>query len=221
MTLSTTINRSQTRADKLASSLREEILRGTLSEGSALRQDQIASRFDVSTIPVREALFQLTDEGLVEFVPNRGAFVSSISADELRELYIIRGRLESLALELALPNLTDDDLSKAETYLAEMEVEKDVYKWGELHWKFHSTLYTPSGAPRLLTMLRSLHVNLIRYMVTRTIEPGKLEYKYKIDMEHRELLDMCWARDKEIALVYLGRHLDDSSRVLVRMGEQV
>lgn len=216
----TTINRSQTRADKLASSLREEILRGTLAAGSALRQDQVAARFDVSTIPVREALFQLTDEGLVEFIPNRGAFVSSVSAEELNELYSIRGRLEALALELALPNLTDEDLTQAEEYLTAMDEENDVYKWGELHWKFHSTLYQPAKSPRLMTMLRSLHVHLIRYMVTRTIKPEKLDYEYQIYKEHRALLDLCWERDKEVALIHLGRHLDVSSRVLVHMGEQ-
>ena len=214
-----TINRSTTTADNVAAALREEILRGIIEAETGLKQDKIASRFNVSTIPVREALFQLADEGLVEFIPNRGAFVSSISADELRELFIIRDSLEILAFEKSLPNITDEDLIEAERVLEKMDAESDMYAWGELHWQFHALLYKPAQMPRLQSMLRSLHVNLIRYLVTRTIRPEIIDCRIKIEKEHRKLLDACWAKDIDIARIYMRRHLGQASNVLVDIGE--
>ena len=77
-------DQTSTSADNVANQLREEILRGTLKVDQVLRQDKIASRLGTSTIPVREALFKLNAEGLVEFIPNRGAFVSRLSGTELQ-----------------------------------------------------------------------------------------------------------------------------------------
>ena len=73
----------------IANALRVEILRGKLQGGQPLKQDEIAAQFGVSKIPVREALVQLKAEGLVNFYPNRGAFVSELSAAEADEIYAV------------------------------------------------------------------------------------------------------------------------------------
>src|SRR5690242_14507051 len=88
------VRRYRTTPDLIADALREEIQRGTPGPGEALRQEEVAARFSVSRIPVREALRQLEAEGLVVVYPNRGAYVAQLSAQELREITDLRVLLE-------------------------------------------------------------------------------------------------------------------------------
>ena len=96
--------------DLIADALREAIVRGIFQEGQSLRQDEIATQFGVSRIPVREALRQLEAEGLVTLHLNRGAMVSALSPAEAQEIFEIRSALEVKAIQLAIPKLTPSDL---------------------------------------------------------------------------------------------------------------
>src|SRR5688572_6464585 len=95
--------------DLIADSLRDEILRGVIEPGAPLRQEELAERFQVSRIPVRDALLRLESQGLVHVYPNRGAFVISLSADEVREIYDMRILLEGDLIERAVPRMTAED----------------------------------------------------------------------------------------------------------------
>src|SRR5215217_1329322 len=84
----------QTIASMTVEALRERILRGDYPDGEPLRQDALAEELGVSRIPVREALRQLEAEGLVTFNPHRGAVVSSLSLEEIAELFELRAEIE-------------------------------------------------------------------------------------------------------------------------------
>src|SRR5689334_1279951 len=118
--------------------LREKILTGELREGEQLRQDAIASEFQISRIPVREALSHLAAEGLITIVANRGAVVSALSPDEIMQLFETRAVLESHMLRLALPNMKNEDLQTAGDILKHFEdsLEKDseMKSWGTWNW---------------------------------------------------------------------------------------
>ena len=98
--------------ETLVETLRDEIIRGDFVPGQYLRLEEIASRFDVSTMPVREALRDLEAEGLVTIFPHRGAIVTELSADELQDIYDIRVTLEEMATRLAVPLMTEDTLAE-------------------------------------------------------------------------------------------------------------
>src|SRR5574341_1152098 len=119
--------------ESIADSLRADILRGNLKGGQALKQDEIAAQFGVSKIPVREALVQLKAEGLVNFYPNRGAFVSELSAAEADEIYVMRIALEKEILARAIPHLTVAHFKRAGEILAAIDREENSAKWGELN----------------------------------------------------------------------------------------
>ena len=89
-----------TKADEIALVLEEAIVSGELEPGQVLRQEEVSERFDVSRTPVREALRRLAALGLVSFIPNRGVRVRTITAQELREAFLVRAELESLATEI-------------------------------------------------------------------------------------------------------------------------
>src|SRR5689334_21909548 len=125
--------------------LTEKILSGELREGEQLRQDAIATEFQISRIPVREALSHLAAEGLITIVANRGAVVSALSPSEIMELFETRAVMECYMLRCALPNMKEEDFQHAEDILRQYEqsLEKDseVKSWGRWNWSFHSALY--------------------------------------------------------------------------------
>src|SRR5438477_6655163 len=101
----------RTKADDLALVIEEAIVSGELEPGTVLRQEQLSERFGVSRTPIREALRRLAALGLVSFVPNRGVPVRTLSRDELHEAFLVRAELASLATELEVPRMTDEDLA--------------------------------------------------------------------------------------------------------------
>ena len=197
----------------IADALRVEILRGNLQGGQPLKQDEIAAQFGVSKIPVREALMQLQAERLVNFYPNRGAFVSELSAAEADEIYVMRIALEKEILGRAIPHLTVSHLNQAREILAAIDHEDNIAKWGELNWEFHATLYAPAGLPRVMETLRMLHTNIARYLV---LYLAGMDYQNKSQREHRALLQACRAGEVEKAEDILDGHLRSASTHLIK-----
>src|SRR5512132_1389989 len=102
------------KADDIARALEEAIVAGEIPPGSTLRQEHLSEQFQVSRTPVREALRRLAALGLVTFEPNRGVRVRMLALDELREAFLVRAELESLATEIATPKMSGDDLDALE-----------------------------------------------------------------------------------------------------------
>src|SRR5579863_4039770 len=111
----------QSLAAAVVERLREKIIDGELREGEQLRQDAIAEEFQISRIPVREALSHLAAEGLITIVANRGAVVSALSPEEIAQIFETRAALECYMLRLAIPNSTEDDFHRAEEILRDYE----------------------------------------------------------------------------------------------------
>jgi DNA-binding GntR family transcriptional regulator len=207
-----TPHNSVSTADLIARSLRTDILKGKLKSRQPLRQDEIASQFGVSKIPVREALFQLKAEGLVTFSPNRGAAVSELSPAEVDEMYIMRVALETVALQRAIPHLTVADLTRAEEILDIIDREPNVTRWGELNWEFHSTLYYPANLPRLMEYVKTLHIRIARYVV---IYLAAMDFQTTSQSEHREILAACRRGDIAKATATLTHHFQSASNNII------
>ena len=195
--------------------LREKILSGELREGQQLRQDAIAAEFQISRIPVREALSHLGAEGLVTIVANRGAVVSALSPEEIMELFETRAVLECHLLRCAIPEMTNEDFQRAENilhdYEASLEKDCEVGSWGSWNWNFHSALYAPANRPKMLSLVKDLNVNCDRYtrlhlVVTRD--------QHHAGQAHRNLLDVCKTKDPDLAAAALWRHITEAGQYL-------
>ena len=203
--------------EMIVDAIRTAILRGKLKSNQPLRQDKIAAQFGVSKVPVREALVQLKAEGLVRFKTNRGAFVTSLSASEAHEIFLMRIALESIALEHAIPKLSKSDLARAASVLMVIDAEDDLTKWGELNWAFHATLYQAAKMPHLLEMIQILHRNVARYLVLYLAD---MDYQSKSQREHYAILDACRQKDVTMATTLLRQHMNDARQHLVTFLEQ-
>lgn len=147
------------RSDSAASLLRAEILNGTSAPGALLAESAVAKRLGVSRVPVREALFALEREGLVEFSPTGRAFVKALTPQDFEELYVLRLALEPLASRLAAPALKAD-FSKLEKNLAATRRARSVQEVTLLDLEFHQIILEASGNARLLKLWRSLRGEL-------------------------------------------------------------
>ncbi|MEM9775809.1 MAG: GntR family transcriptional regulator [Chloroflexota bacterium] len=205
-------------ADLVADALRTSIMKGNLRGGHALRQEELAAQYGVSKIPVREALFQLQSEGLVDFIPGRGAMVSQLSPADANEIYVMRIALEQVALRTAIPNLQASDFIKAESALKQIDAGPsqqdlgDPTSWGRLNWEFHTTLYKPAGMPRLLDTLKMWQTNVARYFFVYQ----EIAYREKSNAEHWEILEACQQKDADLACNLLAEHLSLASAQLFK-----
>ena len=106
---------------RIADEIRSAVLSGEMRPGMRIRQELLAAKFGASRIPVREALKQLENEGLVVLAPNRGAWIADVNSAESIEVYRIREVVEPLAIFESVPYLTDADISALDAMINELE----------------------------------------------------------------------------------------------------
>ena len=195
--------------------VRDRILHGDYAEGTPLRQDAIAAEMGVSRIPVREALRQLEAEGLVSFSPHVGAIVSTLSLDEIREVFELRAVIEADLLRRAFPHLTEMETDRAQAVLEKYEgalAAGDVRAWGALNWEFHSTLYLPDRHPLSVNIVQQLHNHSDRYQRMQL----KLTHgETRANREHRAILGAVREGEQQHAISLLSSHILGAGRGLV------
>lgn len=205
----------QSLTSAVADKLREEIIRGTIPEGAQLRQDAIAMQYQVSRIPVREALRQLDAEGLITIVPNRGAIVPALSPTDIEELFTIRSLLEPEVLKHSIPRLTEDDLSEAEVvlrrYESELQRQDHLFSWGRLNWQFHSLLYSRAERPHMLAIIRNVNNSGERYTRLQLYLTHGIS---RANEEHHHILELCRQREITGACKLLREHIQHAGRSL-------
>ncbi|MCF1495836.1 FCD domain-containing protein [Agrobacterium vitis] len=201
-----------TASNIIANHIREAIVTGEFDEGEPIRQDDVAKLFDVSKIPVREALKRLEAEGLVEFQRNRGAVVKSVSEPEIAQIFEVRAMLESNAIKLSVPRMTVRTFDRAEEYCNAFAQETNVARWAELNWQFHSCLYEDADRSFLLNLIRSVNDRIERYLRIQLTLSGGTGLD---DREHRQILAACRKGDADKAAELLQQHISKACESLL------
>lgn len=207
----------QSLPEVIANDLRERILSGELAEGETIRQESLAEEYDVSRMPVREALKRLNAEGLVQWANNRGGSVTKHSLREIGEIFDLRILIEVDLFHHAIPNMTSADFARCEEILTEMERsydENDVGKWGVLNYEYHSALYAASQRKLTNELLDRISLQSDRYVrmhlsVMKQREPAK--------KDHRDLLRLAQERKVEEACDVLANHIRRTKEQLLGM----
>jgi DNA-binding GntR family transcriptional regulator len=170
--------------------LREGITSGRYPAGARLNESQIAREFNISRIPVREALVRLRESGLVMKHDRRGMFVTQLSDEEVQRINSVRIVLEAEALRLCRLNLDKKQAAKLKGLVEKMEkwrAESQVDA-AQLDIEFHRALWTAAGNPRLYEILDSLSTVLFAHA---TIQHANTEtIKWRLN-HHRSLLDVA------------------------------
>lgn len=178
--------------------VREAILTNVFEPGARLRQEELADLFGTSRIPVREALRALEYEGLVRSEPHRGFTVTSLDADDVEEVYELRVLLESQAVRLALPLLTDEDIAALDVFFKAMTESDDPDEQLAGRERFYLRLFAVAGRPRLVNLIIRL-----RQEVARALRWPTIQYSPSY---HAQFYDAVKAGDADAAVAHLSAH---------------
>lgn len=222
------------RPEGMADLLRRAIRDGVLSPGQSLVQDELARRFGVSRIPVREALRLLASEGLVSMRSGEGAVVTRLDADEIRELYDLRLSLEPPLTGPIVANCSGRDIDRLESFTAEMEAvaDTDSLRWSVLNYLFHRSMYELAERPHTLRVIDQ---------VLNLVEPYSRVYVHvlagldRAQGEHADMIatlrarnadalaaairsHLTWARDGLVTSTEAQQHIDPLDRLVGMSG---
>lgn len=199
----------------IAERLRQEILSGMHPSGAQLRQDALATAYEVSRIPVREALFQLEAEGLVRIVPHKGAVVTTLSLEEVNDVFDLRVLLEPRLFRTSIPALTKADFTRIDEIQMAFSAAiraRDTRQWGTLNAEFHLALYAGANLPRTLATVTGLLQTSDRYTRVQLSTPAAMK---RAEREHAQLVVLCRKRDVDAACTLLVRHIESVRTDLV------
>jgi DNA-binding GntR family transcriptional regulator len=212
------IDAIQSVSETLYARLREGILSGTFPPGKVLRQEELASRFGASRVPLREAMTRLEVEGLVVLRPRRGYAVLSLERSEIREIFELRAVVEEHLAGVAAKTRTTKDLAAVLQSLSRMEriaakTPNQTNKWLDANSEFHARLLSSAHrrhAGRFAGMLRDQVEPYIR------IEIGLTKEVRQAEGEHREMYDALQAGDALRLRKLCRQHCENTASRLIR-----
>lgn len=203
-------NQNASLRGKVFQRLQEDILSGKYKNHEELHEQKVAEELGVSRTPVREAIRQLALEGLIELVPNKGAYVTGITEKDVHDIYLIRSLLEGLCARWATEHITDDQIEEMEEILllsefhAKKANKEKAEQVSEMDGKFHEVLYQASNSRILERTLSDFH----RYVkLARKISVGFENRAEKSVSEHRAILDAIKKRDADLAEKLANEHI--------------
>ena len=198
--------------DVLYDKVRARIVNGDLRPNAPLRQDTLAAEFEVSKIPLREALTRLEHDGLVTLNPRRGYEVAPLDPRAVEDIFDLRLRIEPAAAALGCEHATDADRAETARLLDELNRATDAHDASapECNRAFHLSLIKPAGRPLTTQLVERLNILAERYVREHLKPQGRSD---RAKREHQELFD-AWsaARPTSVASLldaHIGRTLDD------------
>jgi DNA-binding GntR family transcriptional regulator len=193
--------------ERVYDSLRGSLLGGRFAAGQRLVEAELAARLGVSRTPIREAIFRLEAEGLVESLPNGGVAVRNLEAD-LADIYDLRQLLEGHATALAAQRISSEELAELEQAnerLLEAPDDLPLERRAEINNTFHRLLIEGSHSPHLIRMVRSYQ----GYFTPRSML-GLYDYDrataLQVYQAHRAIVEALRRRDGELAQRLVREH---------------
>lgn len=184
--------------------LKEAILNGDIKPGEKMTQEELASRFGLSRMPIRDALRLLEIDKLVISIPNKGFVVAEFGKEELQDTFFLRSILEREAVKLAVPKL-QGNMAEIKRLLENMNshlTAKDFSGLTKLNSEFHYALYRESGSNRLFQMISSLWNSFPRYAMFSAMDQAT-----RSQAEHQKIFEAIMAGDAELAGTLMERHI--------------
>ncbi|MCR5734137.1 MAG: GntR family transcriptional regulator [Lachnospiraceae bacterium] len=202
--------------DVVFNTLRQSILTGELSPGERLMEIHLANKLGVSRTPIREAIRMLELEGLVTMIPRKGAEVSRISADDMRDVLEVRRSLDSLAVILACDRMTaleKEKLKEAESDFEEAIKTKNATVIAKADVKFHDIILEASRNKRLMQLVNNLAQRVYRYR----LEYVKDERNHdRLISEHRQIMENIFEGRKTEAKTAIEKHIDNQEKNIIK-----
>ncbi|WP_257215751.1 GntR family transcriptional regulator [Fredinandcohnia onubensis] len=194
--------------DKIASILRNEIIKGNIKPGQKLLEKELCEQLGVSRTPLREAIRNLEVEGLIESIPNKGSRVRTMTIQDIKNVYELRIELEALATKKSVPYLIKEDLDSLFSIQEMLKTATKKATWGEvseLNKKFHNILVSKGDNNLLLSTIDQLHKVSVVISVSNFSIPGR---SWNVIDEHSKVIEAVKEKDAELASILMRNHLE-------------
>lgn len=205
---------------QIAGVLADEITERVLPPGSRLLEQSLSERFGTSRAPIREAIYLLSQEGLVDRIPRKGAIVKRYTTREIEELYKLRATLEELALERDCDGLRMVHLSLAELRPMVEEMEgsrREIRRYHELNFGFHKAIVELSQSSVLSRLYSQIEGPLKMFL--RLSVTTKEEVSRSIE-DHRRIVAAVAEEDAaEAGRILRSHEIDGMTRALAALRE--
>lgn len=204
---------------QVASQLRTAILNMTLMPGDRLIERELCEATGVSRTSLREALRELEVQGLVKTVPNKGLVVSSVSAQEAREIYDVRSQIEGLIGRRSANLRSNEDLEELRMNFAAIEhaVGKgDLEEYAQLKHHFYAILMRVTSNPILSEILVNLQSRVAQFRTEVMLDKGRVPVALS---EQRAIIDAIAERDERRAEVACMEHVRNAGALVIRLIE--
>lgn len=205
------ISRTPSAGALVFDALRRAIIGGELKDGDPIRQDEIARLFNISRIPVREAIARLEQQGLVKNHRYKGAVVAGLSVAEAGEIFDFRRLVEAQVVRRAVPLMTVGLIEEVRAICGACEAATDPIRWGDLNRQFHARLYQSSDLPFHLATLDNAMDRLDRYLRAQLLLTDGYA---RANAEHRGIVDACARGDADAAEVLTTAHIQGAHAAL-------
>ena len=175
---------------------------GKIAVGDKIDEAELIKELGISRTPIREALIQMTSDNLLENVPRKGFFVKSVDEVEMQECFAVMAQLDAYAMELAMPNIEKDHISRMTTAVDKMSLaiskadEDMYYDWEE---EFHTVYREACGNKVLTNMIRELTRKAFRSEAFTKNTATKKDYWEIVNGDHAALVEAVERRDIEAA----------------------
>lgn len=207
---------SQTLRDSVSTNIRNAIIDGTLSPGESINHSHMAERFGISRGPIREAIAQLEEEGLVRTVPYKGAFVTDITLDYIEELYSLRLLLELFAIERTVERIDPAGLEDFRSTISEMRkgiVASDLKLTREADIRFHYLIYAHAQHSLLMSVWKAVETGMRRVL---SIGHGSYADPREILGTHPDIFAAIEAKYARKAKELLEAHIRESGEAVYK-----
>jgi len=194
-------------AQQVAARIRDMIIQDQLTPGEWIREQALADKLNVSRTPLREALKMLELEGLIRLLPNRGAVVTELTVEEVKEKLEVLAVLEALGGKLACQNATEAELAEIRALHYEMLAwfsRQNRLEYFKLNQRIHLAIVAASGNRTLVTTHARINAQLYRVRFQSNLQ-NQL-WGTAVD-EHEEMLAALEARDSEAMAMCMLNHL--------------
>ena len=204
------LTRFDSLTDSIAGVIRARILKGEYKIGEKIKETHVAEELSVSRTPIRKAFKQLEEEGLIEYVPNKGCFAKGFTRQDIEDVYAVRKVLEELTVEWAVKRITGDDVRAMAEKCEEMQGyvdQADSARVLATNKDFHEIIYHATGSRFMSQVLRSY-----KEYIEQTTRPIFYEPKFlqQIVDEHRAIVAAFEKRDKDAAVAAMSAHMTNS-----------
>lgn len=204
----TAVNRRILHKDFVCESIFEQIKSGKLKPGDRITELQLASEFNVSQAPIREALRDLEGMGVIESIPFKGNYIKKLTFKELCDFYRVRAGLEIIGVKYAIKKITDDEVNCLEEILKKMNKagkECDSEAFIKYDVEFHQYFIEVAENKELLKMWNKTHVRTWTALNTKIT---KLDEE-QLALRHQSIFDAIKNRDTETACKLVELHLEE------------